>query len=555
MNRLPRPFVAALAAAPVVVLAVFYAWPFVTLLAGGLSPDVLADTLGDRGTWEVVWFTTWQAPLSTVLTLLVGIAPAYVIARYDFPGRRLLDGVLAAVFVLPTVVMGAAILAVLPSSLERGVLAILVAHVVFNLAVVVRTIGGVLGTLPRDREAAAATLGASPWRAFRLVTLPALVPAMAAAASIVFVFTFTSFGVVRLLGGDARSTIEVEIWRQATRFIDVGAAATLAVLQLLAVGAVVAVSGWLQRRTSRSLRLVASGRRLRPRPGRQRRFVLLTAVTTAVVAVGPVLALVERSLRTGDGYSLDTWRNLDRVELRRGVRIDIDPIGALLTSLRVMVVATITAVAIGSLAALAIAAARRGGRLLDTATMLPIATSAITVGFGMLITFDHPPVDWRGSWWLVPLGHALVAIPFVVRTVLPVVRGIEPGRLEAAATLGARPTAAWRAVVLPHVRRPVAVAAGLAAAISLGEFGATSFLSRSGQQTLPLAIESLLGRTGTLLKGRGYALAVVLAATTIAIVLLIDLLVAAGQPIDAGLAGPRRSRRGGQSTTAVVPDV
>ena len=154
--------------------------------------------------------------------------------------------------------------------------------------------------------------------------------------------------------------------------------------------------------------------------------------------------------------------------------------------------------------------------------MLPIATSAVTIGFGILITFDDDPFDWRGSWWIVPVGHALVAIPFVVRTVLPVLRGVEVRRLEAAATLGASPLRAWRSVVLPHLRRPVVVAAGLAAAISLGEFGATSFLSRSGQETMPIAIEQLLGRTGTLLQGQGYALAVILAAATIAIVLLID---------------------------------
>ena len=155
--------------------------------------------------------------------------------------------------------------------------------------------------------------------------------------------------------------------------------------------------------------------------------------------------------------------------------------------------------------------------------MLPIATSAITVGFGMLITFDVEPVDWRASWWIVPIGHALVATPFVVRTVLPVLRGVDGRRLEAAATLGASPLRAWREVLVPHLRRPVIVAAGLSAAISLGEFGATSFLSRSGQETMPIAIERLLGRTGAVLHAQGYALAVILAAATVVIVSALDL--------------------------------
>lgn len=523
MNRLPRWFVPALAALPAVALAAFYAWPVATLLGRGLDPGTIADTLTDDVTRRVVWFTFWQAVLSTALTIAIGLAPAYVLARYEFPGRRLLDGLLAAVFVLPTVVMGAAVLAILPGSVERGVVAILAAHVVFNLAVVVRTVGATLATLPRDREGAAATLGASPWRAFREITVPAITPAIAAAASIVFVFTFTSFGVIRLLGGVRRSTVEVEIWRQATHFGSVAAAATLTVLQLTIVAAVVAVSSWLQRRRSRSLELRTRDVRSRPARGGQRRLVATIAAATAVVMLAPLAALVERSLRNRDGYTLDAWLHLGDTEVRPGISIGVDPVASLFTSLRLMAVATALAVVVGTIAALAIATARRGGRLLDTAMMLPIATSAITVGFGILITFDESPYDWRASWWIVPVGHALVAIPFVVRTILPVLRGIDTQRLDASATLGAAPVRAWREVVLPHLRRPVVVVAGLSAAISLGEFGATSFLSRSGRETMPIAIERLLGRTGGLLHAQGYVLAVILAAATIAVVIALDL--------------------------------
>ncbi len=258
---------------PVVLLAVFYVWPFVTVAARGLSRSGLSDTLGSALTWHIVWFTLWQAVLSTVLTVLLGLAPAYVVARYRFPGRRLLDGLLTAMFVLPTVVMGAAVMAVLPTSLDRGVVAIVVAHVVFNLAVVVRTVGATLAALPRDLEAAAATLGAPPWRTFAAVVLPRLRSSIAAAAGIVFVFTFTSYGVVRLLGGPRRSTIEVEVWRQATQFGDLDAAATLALLQLVLVGAFVVLGGRHGRRAVLTFDARAGELRTAPRRGRQRRFV------------------------------------------------------------------------------------------------------------------------------------------------------------------------------------------------------------------------------------------------------------------------------------------
>ena len=518
---LPVGLVVALTALPVAFLLLFYAWPFATLLGRGLSPAAVGDVLGRDVTWRTAWFTLWQALLSTVLTVLVGLAPAYVIARFSFPGRRALTALLASAFVLPTVVMGAAVLALLPERWERGVPAILLAHVVFNLAVVVRTVGAVWEHLPPDLEAAAATLGASPWRAFREVTLPLLRPALLAAASIVFVFTFTSFGVIRVLGDAGTSTLEVEVWRQATQLGDIGAAATLAVLQLLVIAAALLWSAWQQRRHSRALALRPRARRQRPR-GRQRVVVAGVAVATGVLLAAPLLALVERSLRTSRGHSLAAWRGLGRSEIRPGVSTGVEPLASVGISLRTTVAATAIALVVGIVASLAITAARRGGRLLDTGLMLPIATSAVTIGFGVLITFDAAPVDWRASWWIVPIGQALVAVPFVVRTVLPVLRGIDPRLHEAAATLGASPTRAWREVTWAHLRRPAVAAAGLAAAISLGEFGATSFLSRSGTPTMPVAIDGLLGRTGALLQAQGYALATILAATTVLVVVVLD---------------------------------
>ncbi|HEY5664227.1 MAG TPA: iron ABC transporter permease [Ilumatobacter sp.] len=521
LNELPRWFVAALAAAPVAFVGVFYLWPFATLVATGLGVDAVADTLGRTATWRVLWFTTWQAVASTALTVLLGLAPTWATARFAFVGRRVFLGVLTAVFVLPTVVVGAAVLAVLPDSLDHGVLAILGAHVAFNLAVVVRTVGAVWEQLPPDLEHAAATLGASPWRVVTHVTLPLLRPALSAAAAIVFLFTFTSFGVIRVLGTAGTATIEVEVWRRATQLGDVGGAAVLALLQLVALALVVVWSGRLQRRHSHTIGL--QGAFARPRPvGRQRPAVAAGVGGALVVVTLPLLALVERSLRVDGAYSLAAWRSLGDDEIRPGLRLGIDPLEALGNSATTAAWATVFAVVIGVLASVAIAALGRSGRWLDTGLMLPLGTSAVTIGFGMLITFDVAPVDWRAAWWLVPVGHALVAAPFVVRATLGVVRSIDPDLRAAAATLGAQPIRAWAATTLPFLRRPIAAGAGLAAAISLGEFGATSFLSRSGSETLPIAIERLLARTGRLFQAQAFALSAILAAATVAIVIAVD---------------------------------
>ncbi|MDJ0767654.1 MAG: ABC transporter permease subunit [Ilumatobacter sp.] len=521
LNRLPRWFVTAVAAPPVVFLAVFYAWPFLTLTARGVSIDAISDTLGNSRTWEVVWFTFWQAVASTMLTLLAGLAPAWAVSRFSFPGRRVLLSVLTAVFVLPTVIVGAAFVALLPSSLDRSVWAIIGAHVVFNLAVVVRTVGSVWERLPHDLDHAAATLGANRWATFRHVSLPLIRPALAAAAAIVFLFTFTSFGVIRVLGTPGRTTIEVEVWRRATQLGDIGGAAVLTLLQLLALGAMAAGAAAVQRRTAHVVDLREPSRH--PRPSGRQWWTVGAALGLAVVMVAaPLVALVERSFRIGGAYSTDAWRGLGSNEIRPGLRLGVDPGDALLASVTNAAWATAFATAIGTAAVVAITVLGRSGRAIDTGLMLPLGTSAVTIGFGMLITFDTPPVDWRASWWLVPVGHALVAVPFVVRGALAVARSIDPDLRAAAATLGAPPIRAWATATLPMLRRPLATGGGIAAAISLGEFGATSFLSRSGEETLPIVIERLLARTGGVFQAQAFALATLLAAATVAIVVLVD---------------------------------
>jgi len=522
VNRLPRALVAALAAGPAVGLAVFYLWPFATLLAEAVSAGAIADTLGRATTWQVVWFTTWQAVVSTAVTIAVGLVPAYVIARYDVPGRRAVVGLLTAMFVLPTVVMGAAFLALLPESLDRTVWAVIGAHVVFNLAVVVRIVGSMWEHLPTDMEAAAATLGAARARVVWEISLPLVRPAITAAATIVFLFTFTSFGVIRVLGAAGTRTIEVEVWRRATRLGDVSGAAVLTVLQLAALVGVVAWSTIAQRRASRALDLLPAHGRRRPRTVGERRFVTVVVAATGVVACAPLVAMLVRSLSTPTGWSTGAWTDLGRTEIRPGIRTGIDPVDAIVTSLTTAAWATAFAVAIGAAASLAIASSGRLGRTLDGGLMLPLGTSAVTIGFGMLIAFDTAPFDWRASWWLVPVGHALVATPFVVRTCVGVLRSVDPDLASAAATLGASPTRAWATTVVPFLWRPLLVGAALAAAISLGEFGATSFLSRSGSETVPIAIEQLVGRTGSILQAQGYVLATLLAVTTILLVIVVD---------------------------------
>ncbi|MFF2653617.1 ABC transporter permease [Streptomyces sp. NPDC058045] len=516
-----------LLALPAAFFAVFFAYPVAAIVGRGLHdggrwhPARLGEVLTQPDIRHVLWFTTWQACASTALTLLIALPAAYVFARLDFPGKRLLRAVITVPFVLPTVVVGTAFLALLGRGglldtlwgvrLDTTVWAILLAHVFFNYAVVVRTVGGLWAQLDPRQEEAARTLGASRLGAFRQVTLPALGPAVAAAALMVFLFTFTSFGVVQILGGPGFSTLEVEIYRQTAQIFDLPTAAVLSLIQFAAVAAVLAVHAWTVRRRESTLRLVDAARTARPPRGAAQRTLLGVVLTTVLLLLLlPLAVLVERSLDTPGGHGFGYYRALTSAD---GGTFLVAPLTAVATSFGYALAATALAVVIGSLAATALA--HRAGRLtrtFDALLMLPLGVSAVTVGFGFLIALDEPPLDLRESWLLVPLAQALVGVPFVVRTMLPVLRAVDPRLREAAAVLGAAPLQVWREVDWPMARRALLISAGFACAVSLGEFGATVFLARPDRPTLPVAVARLLGRAGDLNYGQAMALSVILMA-------------------------------------------
>jgi thiamine transport system permease protein len=522
----------ALLAAPVAFLLCFFAWPVANIVGEGLRSDHgwdlggVGEVVGDPALRQVVWFTAWQAALSTALTLLISLPAAHVLSTYEFRGRRLIQALLVIPFVLPTVVVGAAFLSLFGANgvvgvdLRGSALAILLAHAFFNHAVVVRTVGGLWEGLDPSTEEAARVLGASRWRAFAEITWPAIRPAVASAAAIVFLFCFTSFGVVRILGGPGRSTLETEIYRQTADLFDLPVASILALLQLAAVVAMLAVHSWLERRQDTKAVAMRTPLRRRVRGRGDRAWVAANLALMGVWLGVPLLVLVQRSFRVGDGYGLAGWRALGGVSA--GSRLFVSPLEAVANSLRFAAVATVLAVALGGVAAAALARSRsRVARSVDSALLLPLGTSAVTVGFGFLLALDEP-VDLRASPWLVPIAQAVVALPFVVRTLTPVLRSIDPTLREAAAVLGASPRRAWLAVDLPLVWRALLVAAGFAFAISLGEFGATVVIARADAPTVPVTIARLLGRPGALNVTQGFALSVVLMVVTTAAVLLVD---------------------------------
>ncbi|TVT50115.1 iron ABC transporter permease [Amycolatopsis rhizosphaerae] len=509
---------------PLAFLVVFFAWPVLAILRRGFAGDGLFAVLADGQTWRLAGFTVAQAAASTVLAVLAGIPVAFVLARVRLPWVGLVRTLVLVPFVLPTVVVGLAFRTLWP---DGGVVPLVLADAFFNVAVVARTVAGVWAHWDSRAEDAARTLGASRWRAFRSVTLPALLPAITSAAAVVFLFCATSFGVVLVLGGARLRTLETEIYLRTENLLDLTGAAALSLVQIAAVLAALVVGAAARRRRETALRLRARRETAR-RPTGGEWWVVGAALAVLGLLLTPIAALVVRSLSTSDGWSLTGYRAL--AGHGDDGTLQVSGWDAAVQSLRTATDATVLALLVGVSASVLVVALRRApGRTahglaetMDAALMLPLGVSAVTVGFGYLITLDALPGELRTSPLLVPLAQALVIIPVVVRMVLPLLRSVDDRLRQAAATLGAGPLRVWREIDFPMTVRALVAAAGFGYVVALGEFGATSFLARPQAPTLPVAIASLLARPGQLNNQMAYAACTLLMLVTAAAVVLID---------------------------------
>jgi len=501
------------AALPLALVAVLVLIPVAMVVATGWGVDAI-PVLTAPSTWRVVGYTAAQALISTTVSLALALPAAYVLYRLRVPGRRTLLAILTIPFILPTVVVGLAFRELLP--FPGTTAAIVVAHVFFNVGLSVRVIGGLWGHLDPRLEQVGASLGLAPLTVFRRITWPLLAPAVAAAGILVLLFTFTSFGVVLVLGDPALPTIEVDIYTRAMQRLDLSGAAVLALLQFVIVAAAIVVSSVLQDRLAVRQHL-GDDLAIRRGPRSIADHTLVGYVIVLAVSIAlPLVSLLLRSLRVANGWGL-TWY-AEALAPSEGTTRTVSAVSTLARSLEYAAAATLIAVILGVLATVGILGARRRGRWLDGVVMLPLGVSAVTVGLGLLLLSVRGPVDLRGWSLLVPVGQALVALPIVVRVLLPVLRSTDPRLRQVAATLGAAPLRAWWAAEGGIALRATAVGAAFAAAVSLGEFGATAFLVRLETPTAPVQIVRLLGRPGEANIGVATALAVMLLVLTVIIV-------------------------------------
>jgi thiamine transport system permease protein len=402
---------------------------------------------------------------------------------------------------------------------------ILLAHVFYNTTIVIRIVGSALSSLDPKLEYAARSLGADSIRVWKDITLPLLRPSILAATLLVFLFDFTSFGVVLLLGGSQYATLEVEIYIQAVKQLNLPLAALLSIIQLFCT---LIFSILYARFASRSTHQLAPRSTLiKPKTLQQKFFVTTLCFLLSAFFVLPLASLPIRSLfrleadrgQRGEvqyGFTTDYYTEI--FVNRRGSVFYVPPIQAALNSLGYAGATVVLSLLLGFPAAFALAKPARLEKVLDPLIMLPLGSSAVMLGLGFIISYGR----WLTSPLLVPFAHALVALPFVIRTLQPAIASIPQRLRQAASSLGASPFEVWKNIDLPILRRATLAAATFAFTVSLGEFGATLLIARPEYPTIPVAIERFLSQPGGLNYGQALAMATILMVLAVVSILLIE---------------------------------
>jgi thiamine transport system permease protein len=445
---------------------------------------------------RVLAFSVIQAGLSTILSLVLGVALALALARRRFFGRGVVLSLLSITMVMPTIVAVFAVLAVygrsgwLAEALGAlgwngsftifGYPGILIAHVFLNAPFVARITLDGLDLVPAEQWRLAASLGFTPAQIFRHLDWPVLRAELAGLAGLVFLMCFKSFAIVLALGGGpSRATLEVAIYEALKIDLDFGRAAWLALIQLAICLFMMLILDWAFARPPATHTTRAQVRR--PDEANRRLKII-----DALILVGGGLFIAPLALSVLSGL-----RNIFDV-------VDADLLQAFATSVAIATAAAL--VACGLALSLASAARRRmisrSRRLAAIYDFLPnsllaVPPFALTAGLFLMI---RPFVDpAMAGLLLLPLINGLAALPFAYRYIAPRLMTTEERYGRLAASLGMTGLTKLRIMDWPVLRRPLVASFALAMALSFGDFGVIALFGGAELRTLPYLLYERLG--------------------------------------------------------------
>lgn len=485
----------------------------------GFSLRNMVEVLSSSYNRRIILFTVFQATASTIFAVLLGLPGAWLLATKNFPGKKILKAVSSVPFVLPSIlvvlgfviffgnngylnrlIMGFAGLKAPPLRILYSMKAIILAHGFYNFPIVIRLVSSLWEKLDPTLGNAAMSMGAGRVRLFFTVTLPQILPAILASAALIFVFCFTSFAIILVLGGGpAYTTLEVEIYRQVRISLNMEAAAALSLTGILITLVFVYLNVHFQSSLNYHENIVHgdqfreagknSGKFIRP-------GIFLYILFIALLVAAPVISVIIKSFIIphsgvkGFNFSSSAYTDIfKKSTISYGITI-LDAIG---NSISYAFFTVIFSILSGTLVSYVLKGKKKYTGIIDTLFMLPVSVSSVILGLGYLKVMHYLDEPLRSSPVLIILAHTVIAFPFVTRAVKPVMDKIKPELIHAALSLGETPLRVFITVELPLIKSAVFAGAAFAFAISIGELNATILLASESTLTIPLMMYRLIG--------------------------------------------------------------
>ncbi len=528
------------------LLALVFYYPLATVLSmafrgpSGWSLSAIASIVTDPYYVHLILFTIKQAVYSTLLSLGIGLVGAYILTRYDFPGKRMIRSLTVIPFVLPAIVVALGFILFFGNSgyLNRGLiwlfglsqpplhilyclLGIVLAHAFYNAPIVMRVVSASWEGFDPSIDEAAVSLGAGRLRRFVGITLPRLMPAILSSSALVFVFTFLSFPIVLTLGGARYATIEVGIYTLVRTLLDYNHGAALILVEMaisLSFTYIYLRAEGHLANTTRGSRHAAPRVLFAPPISAGKALIGLYAIVTCIFFLGPIVSIVVDSLRGAQYWTLANYAQL--FSQRYNAFLGTSPLATVRTSLVIASLATAISLLVGTTISFFVARTRIIGKWgIEALLMAPLAVSSVAIGFALLRGLSAPPLKLGGTLIAIVIAHAVLIYPFVVRVLRPILEGLDLSLVEAARALGSSRGRAFFDIELPLLRQALLVAAVFAFALSMGEMSATIILMRPGLSTIPIAVYGLLSARQF---GAASAMAVVLIVVTAVAFIAID---------------------------------
>lgn len=506
----------------ILLLLVLFILPLFSTLAraffidGKFSLATIQQAFTSRYTQKILWFTTYQALLSTLLSLAIGLPGAYMLSNYDIKAKKFILAVCTIPFVLPSilVVLGFVIfygnsgflntLLMKIFSLEDPPLkilysfkAIILAHAFFNFPIILNLVTTYYDNLDQRLEMSSLVNGATKGQTFRYITLPRLLPSILSSSLLVFLFCFTSFAIILVLGGGPQyTTMEVEIYRRARITLDLGGASAYA---LVSIGMCLMIL-FLYNLTTRKMILNEYNgscieKEKKPVSALGKVIAYTYVILVAIFILAPMISIIVKSFlakssqANGLQFTLRWYKELFGFKSATGLMVGAFP--AIRNSLIIAIIVALLSIPLSIM--VAIGAKRQkslSSSLIELLGMLPLAISSVIIGLGYYLI----AAKIKGSGFtFVVLAHLIIALPLVLRSVTPELRKLPQSLSQSAQTLGASPFMAFKTVEIPLLKNALISGAIFAFAMSMGEINATITLASSHLVTLPIVMYRLIG--------------------------------------------------------------